>query len=57
MCNSIKIREVKIMKFVKGVLIGTAIAAGVAMMYNEGMVDKRRIMRKGRQVARKIWAF
>ena len=39
------------MKFVKGMLIGTMVAAGVAMMYNE------RIMRRGKQLAKKLGAF
>lgn len=29
------------MKFVKGMIIGTAIAAGMAIMYNEGMMNKK----------------
>ena len=41
------------MKFVKGVIIGTAIAAGAIMMYNDGMMDKKRLMKKGRQLVRK----
>jgi len=32
------------MKFVKGMLIGTAVAAGVAMMYNDGMMNKKKII-------------
>ncbi len=42
------------MKFVKGMLIGTAIAAGVALMYNDGMMNKRRVMKRGRQFAKKM---
>lgn len=45
------------MKFVKGMIIGTAIAAGVALMYNDGMMNKRRVMKRGRQLAKKIGAF
>ena len=41
------------MRFVKGMIVGTVIAAGVAMMYSEGMVDKRRVIKKGRQLAKK----
>jgi len=41
------------MEFVKGVIIGTAITAGVVMMYNDGMMDRKRLMRKGRQLVRK----
>ena len=35
------------MKFVKGMIIGTAIAAGMAMMYNDGMMYKKKILRRG----------
>ncbi len=45
------------MKFVKGMIIGTAIAAGMAIMYNEGMMNKKIIKKKGRQLAKKIGAF
>ena len=36
------------MKFVKGMIVGTAIAAGVALMYNDGMMNKKRIMKRGK---------
>lgn len=42
------------MKFMKGVLIGTAIAAGVTFMYSEGMMNKRKIMKTGRKLAKKM---
>ena len=45
------------MKFIKGMIIGTAIAAGMAIMYNEGMMNKKRIMKKGRDIAKKMGAF
>ena len=45
------------MKFVKGMIIGTMVAAGVAMMYNDGMMNKKRVMRKGKQIAKKLGAF
>ena len=45
------------MKFVKGMILGTAIAAGMALMYNEGMMNKKRIMRKGKELAKKVGAF
>ena len=32
------------MKFFKGMIIGTAIATGMAIMYNEGMMNKKRIL-------------
>lgn len=43
-----------IMKFVKGILIGTVISAGVALMYSESSMNKRKIMKKGRKLAKKI---
>ena len=45
------------MKFVKGMVIGTMVAAGVAMMYNDGMINKKRMMRKGKSLAKKLGAF
>lgn len=45
------------MKFIKGMLIGTVIATGVAMMYTDGKIDKRRMMKRGRQIARKLGTF
>ncbi len=42
------------MKFVKGILIGTVISAGVALMYSESSMSKRKIMKKGRKIAKKI---
>ena len=45
------------MKFVKGMIIGTAIAAGMAIMYNDGMMNKKKIMKRGRQLAKKIGVF
>ena len=45
------------MKFVKGMILGTAIAAGMAIMYNEGMMNKKKVMKKGRELAKKMGAF
>ena len=43
------------MKFVKGMLIGGIITAGITMMYAETMgQNKRKMMRKGKQLARKM---
>lgn len=43
------------MKFVKGVVIGAVASAGIAMMYMESNHKaKRTIMKKGRQMAKKI---
>ncbi len=45
------------MKFVKGMILGTAIAAGMAIMYNEGIMNKKRVMKKGKELAKKIGGF
>ena len=43
------------MKFIKGVIIGSMVGASVAMMYADGTyVNKKRIVRKGKQWAKKI---
>lgn len=43
------------MKFVKGMLIGTMVSAGLAMMYMESTNrTKKTIMKKGKQVAKKM---
>lgn len=44
------------MKFVKGMMIGTLISAGVLMMYNENgnMMSKKKMIKKGKQFAKKM---
>lgn len=43
------------MKFIKGMVIGGLISAGVAMMYTEAMNgSKKKLMKKGRQLVRKM---
>ena len=43
------------MKFMKGIVVGTLITAGVAMLYTDGMnINKKKIMKKGKQMARKM---
>lgn len=43
------------MKFVKGVVIGSLVTAGVVMMYSDDMnINKKKIMKKGKQVAKKL---
>lgn len=45
------------MKFIKGVMIGTMISAGVMMMYSDtiGMKGTRKkAMKKGKQIAKKM---
>lgn len=43
------------MKFVKGVMIGGLITTGLVMMYadNDGM-NKKKLMKKGKQIAKKM---
>ncbi len=43
------------MKFVKGMLIGGIVTAGVAMMYSEAMGDnKRKMMKNGKKIAKRM---
>lgn len=43
------------MKFVKGMVVGTLISAGVLMVYAENNnINKRKIMKKGKQMAKKM---
>ena len=43
------------MKFVKGMLVGGIVTAGIAMMYAETMGEsKRKMMRKGKQLAKRM---
>ncbi len=43
------------MKFVKGMLIGGLVSAGVAMIYAGTMEkNKKRVIKKGKQFARKL---
>lgn len=47
--------EVKNMKFVKGVMIGGLITTGLMMMYAENdMMNKKKLMKKGKQFAKKM---
>ncbi len=43
------------MKFVKGVMIGGLITTGLMMMYAENdMMNKKKLMKKGKQIAKKM---
>lgn len=43
------------MKFIKGVMIGGLLTSGLIMMYTENdMMNKKKIMKKGKQVAKKM---
>ena len=43
------------MKFVKGMVVGTMVSAGIAMMYADNAGKTRKmIMKKGKQMAKKM---
>lgn len=42
------------MKFTKGLLIGGIITAGMMMMYNDNNVNTKKMIKKGKQIARKM---
>lgn len=42
------------MKFVKGVLIGSAVATAAYMMYSEGMLNKKKMMKQARRWTHKM---
>ena len=43
------------MKFIKGVMIGGLITTGLVMMYTESnMMNKKKMMKKGKQIAKKM---
>lgn len=43
------------MKFIKGMVMGTLISAGVAMMYNErNSMKKNKMIKKGKQFIKKM---
>lgn len=43
------------MRFIKGVMIGGLLTTGLVMMYTEtGKMSKRRMLKKGKQFAKKM---
>ena len=42
------------MKFIKGLLIGTVVSAGVALMYTESSIGRKKIMKAGRKFVKKM---
>ena len=42
------------MRFVRGMIIGATVGAGIAMMYTEGMINKKTLMKKGKLMAKKM---
>lgn len=43
------------MKFVKGVVIGTAVTMAALALYEEGMLNKKKIMKGCRRITNKIF--
>lgn len=42
------------MKFTKGMIIGGVITAGIMMMYDNNMMNTKKMMKKGKQLVRKM---
>ena len=42
------------MKFTKGIIIGSMITAGVMMMYVDDNINTKKMMKKGKQLMRKM---
>ena len=43
------------MKFIKGLIVGTAISAGVLMLYSEtNKSEKNKMMKKGKKIMKNI---
>lgn len=45
------------MKFVKGIIIGSAVTAGIIMLYSDEIINKRSIIKKGRCLAKKMGIY
>lgn len=42
------------MKVMKGILLGTMLSAGIWVMYSENMINQKKVMKKGKQMAKKM---
>lgn len=42
------------MKFTKGIILGSIITAGVMMMYTDNNMNTKKMIKKGKQLARKM---
>lgn len=42
------------MKFTKGMIIGSVITAGVMIMYADNNMNTKKIMKKGKQLAKRM---
>lgn len=42
------------MKFTKGIIIGSVITAGIMMIYTDNNMNTKKMMKKGKQLAKKM---
>ena len=42
------------MKFTKGIILGSVITAGIIMMYKDDSLNAKKMMKKGKQMMRKM---
>ena len=43
------------MRFIKGIVVGTAVTATALMLYSEGMLNKKRVMKQCRKWVKQMW--
>lgn len=42
------------MKFTKGMILGSMVTAGIMLMYTENNMNTKKLMKKGKQLAKKM---
>ena len=42
------------MKFTKGIIVGSVITAGIIMMYTDNNMNTKKMIKKGRQLVKKM---
>lgn len=42
------------MKFTKGIIVGSVITAGIMMMYADNNMNTKKMMKKGKQLVKKM---
>ena len=42
------------MKFTKGIILGSVLTAGIIMMYGDNNMNTKKMMKKGRQLVKKM---
>lgn len=42
------------MKFTKGMILGGMVTAGIMLMYTENKMNTKKLMKKGKQLAKKM---